>query len=183
MIEGAAPTFEAALDAHGPRVLRICRRILGDAHLGDDAAQEAFLRLWRALLSGEGPRAPGGWLVRAAASAAIDSLRRRRLLPRSASDVGDADEAAALDAPDPRSDAPDAAAASADLAAKVEREVASLPAAQRTVFVLRHDATLPLSEVAPLLGVGLPTVKTHYARAVLRIRAAVSDVAAPGARP
>jgi RNA polymerase sigma-70 factor (ECF subfamily) len=183
MTEGAASSFRAALDAHGPRVLLICRKILGDVHLGDDAAQEAFLRLWRALLRDEGPRAPGGWLSRAAASASIDALRRRRLLPRSATDAGVDDAPGALDPPAPRSDAPESAATSAELAARLERAVASLSPAQRTTFVLRHETGLPLAEIASLLGVGLPTAKTHFARAVLRVRAAVADVAAPGVRP
>src|SRR5262245_46354386 len=83
----AAWFFEAALDAHGPLVLRICRRILCDRHAGDDAAQEAFLRLWKALLREAPPHAVGPWLRRAAASAAIDALRKRA--PRSFSAMAD----------------------------------------------------------------------------------------------
>ena len=41
---------------------------------------------------------------------------------------------------------------------------------QRTVFLLRHEGGLPLAEVAETLGVALPTVKTQFARACLKLQ-------------
>ena len=41
---------------------------------------------------------------------------------------------------------------------------------QRTVFVLRHSGGLRLREVAETLGLALPTVKTHFARACLKLQ-------------
>ena len=39
------------------------------------------------------------------------------------------------------------------------------------MFLLRHQGGLPLSEVARALGLGLPTVKTQFARACLKLQA------------
>ena len=49
-----------------------------------------------------------------------------------------------------------------------------LPEGQRTVFQLRHFGCLPLAEVAETLDLALPTVKTQFARACLRLQSALA---------
>jgi RNA polymerase sigma-70 factor (ECF subfamily) len=160
--------FERLVDEHRSEVARVCRSILRDEHLGADAAQEAFLRLWRALGQGEPPRSARAWLRRAATSAALDLARRRQVR------LG-AERAGAL-APDARAaaGAPDTSAEGAELRAALEAALAELPPGQRTVFVLRHDGGLTLREVAETLDLALPTVKTQFARACLKLQAHLS---------
>ena len=159
-----AERFEALVDDHHAAVLRVCRAVLRDEALAADAAQETFLRLWRAF----GERAattlerPGAWLSRTALSASLDLARRRSLRAWGASDVDPAATAA-------RDASPPEVLARAELAARLERALEALPEGQRTVFRLRHHAELPLAEVAELLGVERSTVKTQFARACLRL--------------
>src|SRR5215510_2349127 len=70
---------------HEGDVLRVCRSVLRDEHLGRDAAQDAFVRLWRALADGRAPERAHAWLRRAALSAALDLQRRRGARPGEAS--------------------------------------------------------------------------------------------------
>src|SRR5215831_8050155 len=74
--------FEALVTRHGPRVLGVCRRMLGGSSEAEDAFQATFLILVRR--AGDlGPRdAIGPWLygvaTRVAARARTQSARRRR---------------------------------------------------------------------------------------------------------
>jgi RNA polymerase sigma factor (sigma-70 family) len=76
--EGA---FALLVERHGTMVLRVCRRVLGDAHEAEDAFQATFLVL--ALRAGAVRRREslGSWLYgvarRVAAKARIQSVRRR----------------------------------------------------------------------------------------------------------
>ena len=74
-------TCSSLVTAHGPMVKAVCHRILGDAALAEDAAQEAFLLLVRKLPSLPPKTILGGWLYVAACHVARTQLRthQRRL--------------------------------------------------------------------------------------------------------
>lgn len=161
--------FEALVERHEATVLRITRAVLRDEHLAFDAGQEALLRLWKRMAAGgaEELREPAAWLRRAALSSALDLARRRdaRGGERSAADAAE---------PLDRAAAPAADAALAELRAELEACVQALPEGQRTVFRLKHEGGLSLSEVAATLGVSLSTAKTHFARAAVRLQTQLS---------
>ena len=158
--------FDGLVALHGGEVLRVCRAILRDEHLGRDAAQETFMRLWSRLSAERAPRALGAWLRRVAVSTALDAARRRRAR-------GDAEACARAAEPAAR-ELPEGAAARSELARRLEVALARLPEGQRTVFELRHFGGLSLAEVAETLGLSLPTVKTHFARACVKLQAALA---------
>lgn len=163
--------FERLVERHGAGVLRLCRAVLRDEHLGADAAQETFLRLWRRGRGGDAPREPGAWLRRVALRVSLDHDRRRRARDEARRSAGEAsDEGAASERDEPLS-----ALAVAELEERLERALERLPEGQRTIFRLRHHAGLRLGEVAELLGVAPSTVKTQFARACTRLQATLSE--------
>ncbi len=188
-MSAAAERFDRLVAEHHGAVLRICRSILREEHLGRDAAQEAFLRLWRRVERAEPwPDRPLAWLRRAAVSAAID-LRRRRAPDGPDGTVstvapGPARATGATPAPGKRGTgaAPGAwrDAADRELFHRLEAALARLPDGQRTVFSLRHDGGLSLREVAAVLGVSTSTAKTQFARACLRLQASLGSDLEPG---
>lgn len=164
--------FDALVAEHQRDVLGICRSILRDEHLGADAAQETFVRLWRRMTEGRAPSSLGAWLRRVAVSSSLDLARRRRVR-------ADADDTrAAFDhdrrAENARAHDPADKASRAELRKSLDRAVAKLPEGQRTVFQLRHHGGLTLREVAATLDVTPSTVKTQFARACLRVQAALA---------
>jgi RNA polymerase sigma-70 factor (ECF subfamily) len=162
-IQSATP-FERLVALHERDVLRAACAVLADEHLGRDAAQEAFVRLWRALADGAAPERAAAWLRRAAVTAALDLRRRRAARP---------EEPAAIDELPARGTGPEAEARRAELEARLARAVDRLPEGQRAIFLLRHEGGLTLAEVAETLELALPTVKTQFARACLKLQAAL----------
>jgi RNA polymerase sigma-70 factor (ECF subfamily) len=169
MSELPLPTFEELLERHERDVLRVCRSILRDDHLGADAAQETFVRLWQRITSGRRPEQSPAWLRRVAVSTSLDLVRRRR---PGAQDVAESAARVSSDARRPQAGprAPETSVHATELAERFETALAELPEGQRTVFLLRHAGELTLAEVAETLDLALPTVKTQFARACLKLQ-------------
>jgi len=97
-------------------------------------------------------------------TAALDLDRRRAARPQALAELERE--------PSPAAE-PSATASHAELARRVEQAVAELPEGQRTIFRLRHEGGYALSEVAEALDLALPTVKTQFARACLKLQHAL----------
>src|SRR5262249_55573720 len=73
--------FEVLVKRHGPMVLRVCRRVLGDEHDAEDAFQATFLVLGRKTGSLRRQESVGSWLYGVAYRLALKMkaavLRRR----------------------------------------------------------------------------------------------------------
>lgn len=154
---------EAAWSAHGPMVLRVCTAILGDRERGADAAQDTWLRYLR-FKDDRGIENLGGWLRRVAVACAIDLLRRE---PPTAQPL-EAGESRPAQGPDQGQ-----VLVAREFAEFVRAQLPRLPESQRIVFRLKTEAELSLAEIAEDLGLALPTVKTHFARACVRLQASL----------
>src|SRR5205814_2209740 len=147
--------FEALVLRHGPMVLGVCRRILGNAHDAEDAFQATFLVLVRKAESIRPRAMVGNWLYGVACRTALDARRaaaRRR-----------AKEAAVL----PRTQPPDEDRA--DLRATLDEELQRLPAECRAVVVLSDLEGKTRKEVARQLGWPEGTVASRLARGRARL--------------
>lgn len=166
----APSTFDRLVATHRDEVLRLCRAVVREEHLSLDAAQETFVRLWRRNTSGRAPDDARAWLRRVAVSTALDLARQRRANARLGA-PGDLDELEHVAA---RSSEPIEALESGELEHRLRAALATLPEGQRTIFLLRHEAGLSLSDVAATLELAPTTVKTQFARAVLKLQAQLS---------
>ncbi len=152
----------------------VCRQYVG-AEEADAAAQEAFLKAWRALDAFDGRAAFGTWLTRIAINASLDLLRRRRRHDARRAD-GDPEGPGPLAAvADPGAD-PERRAIQREAVARLARAEAELSPRQREVFRLRFYAEMELEAIAEALGVTVGTVKTLLHRAVHRVRERLEDV-------
>src|SRR5665213_1671886 len=76
----AARTEELYRD-HGRLVAGLCRALLRDRAEGEDAAQQVFLAVHRALLNGTSPREPAAWLATIARNECWARIRARMREP------------------------------------------------------------------------------------------------------
>ena len=155
---GDTQAFGLIVQAYQSRLVRFAARLLGDTDLAQDAAQEAFLRLWRVRKSYQPRGCLQAYLFRAVRSVCLDCAR-------SAHSMGALDERAEANVSDPV-----AVAEAQSLADAVRLAVQSLPEAQRVVFLLSHYENLSYAEIADVLDCPLGTVasRKHQATEALR---------------
>lgn len=177
--EGDAVSFERLVRLHERRVHAVARRLLGDGGDAEDATQEAFLRLYRALGRIDPDRPLTPYLDRIIVNVCRDLGRRRsrrRELPLESPVTGRGepsdDRKAGSGAAGPEDSRPgpaeDAALAQVRrLAAAALRE---LPFKQRAALVLRELHGLSTREVAHALGSSETSVRSHVCRARLALR-------------
>lgn len=169
----AAPWLDDAR-RHLPAAHAIARRLLGCAHLADDAVQEALLAL--AALAAA-PADARGWLLRAVTHRARHlrrSLRRRHRHEH---------DAATRCAEHRDCDNPLHTACAHELGERLTAAIAALPADQRLVFELFEHRGLDYPGIGTRLQLPVGTVRSrlHRARAALQRAAAALDPPPPRA--
>ena len=77
--KGDAEAFSQIVEAYQRQVFNLCYRMLGDPYEAEDAAQEAFLRAFKAMKRYDPDRKFSTWLLTIASRYCIDQIRKRRL--------------------------------------------------------------------------------------------------------
>jgi len=165
-------SFEAVVLAHQDRIYTIALRMLGDPRDAEEAAQDAFVRAYRALATYEPARIRElrlrGWLSTIVLNGCRSKASRRAARgapPRTLDGPG-----TILDPGTPPTSGP---------AAIVERHhereawasrLAALPTAYRSAVVLRHVDGLSYPEAAAALGRPEGTVKAQVHRGIALLR-------------
>lgn len=159
--DGSRDAFAELVRRHHAWVQGLCAATLGDAASAEDAAQEVFLKAFKALPRFQGEASFSTWLHRIAVNACLDLLRRRsrnrteswdELVEKEGDRIG-----RLLAAP-----APEHSAEDADLVARVLEQ---LPPEYRLVLTLREVQGLSYEEIAGAMGCSLDSVKARLQRA------------------
>lgn len=148
-----AEAFAALVARHGPVVLRVCRTVLHDDHLAEDAFQATFLTLFKKAAAIQDPDCLKGWLCGVAYKTAA-RIRRRSI--RQAEREKAWDEDAYRGEHTPESDH--------DLFLIVREELERLPDRYRAPLVLCYLEGLTHEQAARHLGWASGTVKTRLVR-------------------
>ncbi|MCI0638506.1 MAG: sigma-70 family RNA polymerase sigma factor [Gemmataceae bacterium] len=162
-----AAAFAGLLERHGPMVLGVCRRVLGNPADADDAFQATFFQLARNAAKIRRDGSVAGWLHAVAQRTAIKARARRK--SHSA-----LDENAKATADDPFGDI-----AWRELRGVLDEELSQLPERLRGPLVLCYLDGLTRDEAAQRLGWSLATLKRRLeeGRDLLRKRLAKRGLA------
>jgi len=159
--QGDEAAFEALLHLYEKRVYTLCRRMCRTEEDAMEAAQDAFLAVWRGIGAYRADAAFSTWLYRLATNACLDLLRREK---KRGGDVSLDDDEAMPDRRDP-APLPDELAERAEEQRAVREGVLALPADYRAVLLLRETEQLSYAEIAEATGLELGTVKSRISRA------------------
>lgn len=153
---------------YGRRAFLAARRVLGDDARAEDAAQEAFIRLWTNPNGYSPARGDlGAYVAMMARSRALDLWRSEHARERAGERLMEASAAEAGIGGDPAD-----AVERDDLRATVRAAMRALPAAQREALVLAHWGGLTMAEIAKRTGVPLGTVKGRLRLGLEKLAAA-----------
>jgi RNA polymerase sigma-70 factor (ECF subfamily) len=173
---GDPGAFDVLLSRHERRVLRLATRLLGDPESALDAAQETFVKAWRALPRFVGASRFSTWLTRIAINQCRNEIRRRRTVkhtrPLSLDECAPGEDrprgdSVAGDVPEPGRFAEGRETASAFRAA-----MDALDPDEREVLILKEVEDMGYEGIAEVLAVPVGTVRSrlHRARAELKRR-------------
>lgn len=174
---GDTAAFAELVDKYQHRLLAVLAPIVGRREEAEDLAQEVFLRVFRTRQKYHPTAKFATWLFTIANNLALNHLRDRKRKP-----------AVRLDTADPAASGPQpafqpAAAGTAppsagldkeELAAAVQRALSTLNDRQRLAVVLNKFEDMGYAEIAAVMGLSVPAVKSLLCRAREQLRAALA---------
>jgi RNA polymerase sigma-70 factor (ECF subfamily) len=164
-LQGDRAAYDRLVAAYQDRIYQAAYRITGHREDAWDAAQEAFLRAFRALRGFRGEASFATWMTRIAVNAALDVVRRRPAHSPVPADL-------TSEGGDPTDDL-----LRRDQQHRVQQAIAGLPPDYRAVVVLRDVQGLRYDEISRVLGVPVGTVRSRLSRARESLRIALADLA------
>ena len=169
---GDTGAFEELIERHQALVAGTVARMLGSNSDVEDIAQQVFIRVWKSARRYV-PRAKfTTWLLKITRNLVFNELRRTKRRAH----VPLQPELAAEDPPvrDEMNLAPDASLLEVELQRTIEEAILQLPETQRLALVLRRYEQLSYEEIAEVLNLSVPAVKSVLFRARTELRSRLS---------
>jgi RNA polymerase sigma-70 factor (ECF subfamily) len=159
VVGGDRTAFAILVRRYEPAVRAVAISVLRDAHLAQDAAQEAFVKAYEKLGSLRRAGAFGPWLLQIGRRCALDLVRQYRETSLPDHDIAAARPAGLLD----------------DDKELLLAAVLELHQSERQVVMLRHFGGYSVKEVADITGRGVGTVTKQLSRAHRRLRVLLGE--------
>jgi len=150
--------FVALLEAHGPSLLAMLRRLCRNPHDADDVYQDTAVRVWKHFASRPLLRNPRSWLMTIAYRAFVDHHDRRR-----ASEPF-------FELADSRTVSPERQAEQSEWSQRVHAAIEELAPPFRQVVILHYTGGLTLREVAAAMTISAGTAKSRLNTALQSLR-------------
>ena len=161
--DGDLRAFEVLVRRYQLRIFRLCVGMLGNRNDAEDAVQETFFTAWRAIGRFRGEAKFSTWLYRIAANRCLKHLARQP------TPIGHPTERAG------NLGNPEAEFEARERLHVIAKAVDRLTPAQRAPLLLREVEGLTYAEVAQILGVTVPAVKSRLNRARVELARALDE--------
>lgn len=173
--EGDQEALEELVSRYEDKVYNLAYRMVGNREEAEDVLQDTFLNVIRSLDKFRKKSSFSTWLYRVTANAALTRLRKKSKKEKSEGEFLDEvyavkQEAQSGEKIDDWSTNPVRRLLSEESKAMMEAAIEELPEKYRVVFVLRDVEGLPAAEVAEILDLSVPAVKSRLHRARMFLR-------------
>jgi RNA polymerase sigma-70 factor, ECF subfamily len=173
---GDHAAFNELVRRYEGKVYQLAFRLTGEEMDAMDVIQDVFVSVYTKIHTFRGHAAFSSWLYRITANAAFARLnQRKRAAAVSIDDVLPAVEEKSRDLFSEWSQKPDAALFNKEARVALERAIDSLPEDFRTVVILRDVQNMSNQDVADVLKLSIPAVKSRLHRARLALRKLLGD--------
>jgi RNA polymerase sigma-70 factor (ECF subfamily) len=166
---GEVSAFEMLVVKYQRRIERLVSRMVRDADLVQDIAQETFIRAYRALPQFRGDSAFYTWLYRIAVNTAKKTLLERKRDPlvfeSAMVSTDEGEEPSRAENELSNGETPEAVLASKEIAATVNAAIDALSEDLRQAIVLREIEGLSYEEIADVMNCPIGTVRSRIFRA------------------
>ncbi len=169
---GDTSAFEKLIERHQSLVAGTVARMLGSNSDVEDIAQQVFIRVWKSARRYV-PRAKfTTWLLKITRNLVFNELRRSKrhaLVPLQTDPGGEE-----FPLKDEKNPPPDASLLETELQQAIEDAIMQLPESQRMALILRRYKQLSYEEIAEVLDLSVPAVKSVLFRARTELRSRLS---------
>ena len=157
-IDGDERALRQLWSQYSPHIDAVVRRLVGDAELAADIAQEVWIQIFRALHTYRGDAQFSTWAHRIAVNRTLNALRKARRLARVEVEIED--DTVAVEDDGDRS----------FVAASIDAAAAQLPAGARLVFLLHDVEGYTHEDIARELGITTGASKSQLFKARAKLR-------------
>jgi len=169
---GDTVAFEKLIERHQSLVVGTVARMLGSNSDVEDIAQQVFIRVWKSA-SRYVPRAKfTTWLLKITRNLVFNEMRRAKR--RAHAPLQPEPNVEEMQLKDESNPSPDASLLELELQEAIEKAIGELPETQRMALVLRRYEEFSYEQIADILNLSVPAVKSvlFRARTELRVRLA-----------
>jgi RNA polymerase sigma-70 factor (ECF subfamily) len=170
---GDATAFEQLIERHQALVAGTVARMLGSNSDVEDIAQQVFIRVWKSAGRYVARAKFTTWLLKITRNLVFNEMRRAKRHPHLPVQIEP--EADQIPLKDEATATPDATLLQAELQAAIEKAITLLPETQRMAIVLRRYEELSYEEIADVLDLSVPAVKSLLFRARTELRGRLKD--------
>ena len=164
--QGDSDAFASIFHAHKARIYSVCLRMTNNIAEAEDLTQDAFLQVFRKLVTFRGDSALSTWLHRIAVNTVLMHFRKKAVHQISLDEPYNRDARLVCREYGSRDDR---LAGSVDRITLI-RAIRELPPGYRTIFLLHEVEGLEHQEIARLLHCSVGNSKSQLHKAKLRIR-------------
>jgi RNA polymerase sigma-70 factor (ECF subfamily) len=165
---GDTAAFERLVERHQALVAGTVARMLGSNADVEDIAQQVFIRVWRSAGRYVARAKFTTWLLKITRNLVFNEMRRAKRHPHVPVQIDP--EAEEIPLKDEATATPDAILLESELQEAIDAAITQLPETQRMALVLRRYEELSYEEIADVLELSVPAVKSLLFRARTELR-------------